>query len=90
MGNHFPKTPVSELDYRWDWSEWLADGEVITDHTITTPTGLTLLLDTATSTTVTAWFSGGILGKDYSVSCFIQTNNTPTRKESRTIVLRCG
>ena len=65
MPNTFSKDPDAVLDYKFDWaastngsgaSDWLADGETISSHTITATTGLTVdsssLTDTNTSVTV--------------------------------------
>ena len=57
------KDPQALLDYQFDWSDWLsADGDTITDHTVTVSTGLTLENSTRSSTAVTAWISGGTIG----------------------------
>jgi hypothetical protein len=71
----FTKDPDAVLDYEWDWSTWLA-GDTIASHTVTVPTdptGLVLDSDSATTTTVTAWLSGGTDGESYTVTCHIVT-----------------
>ena len=40
------KDPQAVLDYAWDWAGWLAEGESISEHTVTVPEGITL--DSAT------------------------------------------
>lgn len=82
------------LDYRWDWapltngygsSDWLGADEIITDHTVTAESGLTVdsseLVSTATA--VLAWLSGGTVGTVYDVTCHITTSQG--REDDRTI-----
>lgn len=77
--------PDSELDYEWDWSTWLdsAGGETIASHTITAPTGITVVRESSTSTTVTVWLTGGAVGTRYKVVCHIVTS--AGRADDRTI-----
>ena len=79
------KDPAAVLDYGWDWSQWLAEGDVITDHAVTAPEGLTVESHEATPTTVTAWLSGGTPGQVYSVVCHIVT--AQGRTDERTLTL---
>jgi hypothetical protein len=65
--------PNANLPYRWDWSEWLEDADVISAHTVVVPTGLTLGTHDHTDTTVTAWISGWTAGTTYTVTCRITT-----------------
>jgi len=83
----FVKDPEAELDYAWDWSDWLdattTPAESITSHTVTVPTGLTLESSTAASGIVTAWISGGTVGTTYRVECLITTS--AGRKDERSL-----
>ena len=94
----FIKYPQAVLDYLFDWkagtngngtSDWLQSGEIITDHTVTVTTGLTVdsssLVNTATS--VQAWLSGGTNGTKYDVVCHIVTS--AGREDDRTIRILC-
>jgi hypothetical protein len=74
--NVFSKDPNAVLDWRFDWSGWLADAETITSHTVTAATGLTVdsSLTTDDDTSVTAWLSGGTAGTRYTVTCHIVTS----------------
>jgi hypothetical protein len=87
MTNVFTKDPDAILDYQWDWSEWLATGETITTAVITVPTGLTLDSQDDTTTTITAWLSGGTVGDGYQVTCEITTS--ASRTDDRSIYLIC-
>jgi len=68
------KDPSAVLDYVFDWTEWLATGETITDHTITADTGITVDSSTELDGKVTVWLSGGTAGINYKVACKITTS----------------
>lgn len=88
MTNVFPKDPDARLDYQWDWSAWLADGETIEDAELTEiPDELTLDELVITDTAVTAWFLGGVDGEGYQVTCHIETSDG--RTDDRSIYLIC-
>ena len=86
MSQIFVKDPDAVLDYGFDWSSWLATGETISSHTITTETGLTKDSDSESSGVVTVWLSGGTAGNDYDVACKIVTS--ASRTDERTITIR--
>lgn len=79
------KDPDANLDYAWDWTSWLPDGDTITSHQVTVPDGLTLGTTTLTGAIVTAWISGGTPGELYTVTCRITTSDGRTDDRSRTI-----
>lgn len=71
------KDPDALLDYRFDWSEWLApDGDSITDHEVEVPAGLTKVSSSIDdgALSVTVWLSGGTVGVTYPVVCRITTD----------------
>lgn len=72
------KDPQDELDYTFDWTDWLATGETISDYTVTVPQGLTVgtgaKATSESSGIVTVWLSGGTLGEIYTLVCNIETN----------------
>lgn len=80
------KDPQAILDWVFDWSQWLAVAETITARTITVDAGITKDSDTATSTAVTVWLSGGTDGVAYQVACRITTSSA--RTDERTITIR--
>lgn len=80
------KDPDAVLDWRFDWSDWLGDGEEITSRDITVEPGLDLDSESADTQTVTVWLSGGDPGNNYTVACRIQT--TAGRTDERSIVIR--
>ena len=87
MPNVFTKDPDAVLDYQWNWSAWLADGETISSAVITVDTGLTLDSQSNTTTTVTAWLSGGTVDEGYRVVCSITTS--AARTDDRSIYISC-
>ena len=82
MARSFLKDPDAVLDYQFNWGDWLG-ADTIASHTVTAATGLTVDSSTATSTTVTAWLSGGTEGETYSVTCHIVT--AAGREDDRTM-----
>ena len=74
MATSFIKAPSSVLDYQWDWSNWLEQGDFIVSHVIVGG-GLTVDSSSNTTTAVTAWISGGTANTLYEVSCSITTDD---------------
>jgi hypothetical protein len=83
--SNYVKDPNAVLDYQWDWSSWLDEGETITTATVTAPDGITVDSQANTTTTVTAWLSGGSLSASYPVTCRVVTSDG--RTDDRTISL---
>ena len=82
--NYFPKDPAAVLDYEFDWSTWLTEGETIASHVVTV-SGVNLDSTTASTTSVVAWVSAGTAGTKATVACKITT--TASRIDERTITL---
>ncbi len=61
------------LDYVWDWASWLAGDTISAAVVLIEPTGLVLETQSNTTTTVTAWFSGGAVDVTYALTCRITT-----------------
>jgi hypothetical protein len=80
------KDPSAVLDYVFDWNEWLATGETITDHTITADTGITVDSSTESDGKVTVWLSGGTAGINYKVACLVETS--AGRTDERTLWIK--
>ena len=91
MPDRTTKDPDALLDYAWDWSPWLGDGETVTSQTleVTGPDdSLTVMDSPAVSQAggvVTAWLSGGTAQKRYRVTCHIQTS--AGRADDRTMIV---
>ena len=88
MPDTFLKDPNAQLDYKFDWSNWLDTSETIQSYTLTVPSGLTKVDESNDDTTVTVWLSGGTAGQTYEVVCRITTNTNPQRTEDRTMTFR--
>lgn len=84
MENTFTKDPQAVLDYKFDWSQWLQSGEVITSHSVAASTGISVDSSSVTDsdTSVTAWLSSGTDGIQYIVTCTITTNAARTDERS--------
>ena len=79
----FDKDPDDVVDYGFDYVNWLETGEEISGTpTWTVPSGLTKASQTNTTTTATAFFSGGTVGRTYLVSCKISTTASRTLERS--------
>ena len=89
MPDYHEKDPAAVLDYRWDWTTWLAQGETITTADVdVTPAGLTIADDPAVAHdahTVTAWLEGGAVNTDYVVTCHMTTSQGRTDDRSKRI-----
>lgn len=81
----FTKDPNAVLDYEIDWETWLGS-DTISSSSWTADSGLTVDSDTSTTTTATAWLSGGTVGTTYSVTNRIVT--AAGRTEDRTIKIK--
>lgn len=67
------KDPNAVLDFSWDWSGWLTEGETITDAAVTVPDGITKDSESHDDTGVTVWLSGGTPGR-HRVVCHVTTS----------------
>lgn len=84
----YEKDPDAVLDFSFDWSDWLADGETISTYVVTVADGLTKDSDAQASGVVTHWLSGGTVGTNYSVACKVTTNQGRTDERTDTICIR--
>ena len=82
-----PKDPLDVLPYTWDFApetnsgdsdlgDFLNDGEVISTHTVTPETGITVDSSSITDAgkSVTAIISGGTNNENYEVTCHATTS----------------
>jgi hypothetical protein len=83
------KDPDAVLDYLFDWSDWLAEGENIASHTVEVESGTCEVeSEIEQSGVVTAWISGGALGETSFVRCRITSDNVPARTDDRTVKIK--
>jgi hypothetical protein len=83
-GPYLIKDPDANLDYSFNWLEWLA-GDTISAAAVTV-TGATKGATSNTASAVTVWVSGGTVGQVASVACKITTAGG--RIDERTIRLK--
>lgn len=80
------KDPDAVLDYVFDWSSWLAEGETILTHQATIESGDAVIDSTSQTTdTVVVWLSGGTIDTNVELRCRVTT--TEGRIDDRTIVI---
>lgn len=82
----FTKDPDAKLDYTWDWSLWLPNGDTILTSAFTPSPGITVNSSSNTTTNSTVWLSGGTEGQSYTVTNEITT--VQGRIDDRTITIR--
>jgi hypothetical protein len=68
------KDPDAELDYGFDWTDWLQTDETIQTSTWTVPDGLTYVSKQETGTETKVWIKGGTPRKKYILTNKIETN----------------
>lgn len=81
------KDPASVLDYKVDWSGWLAD-DTIDTSSWTVPVGVTKGADSHDDTSATVWLSGGTVDAVYKVTNRITTAAGRTDERSFTLAIR--
>lgn len=78
----FSKTPEGILDYGWDWTDWLEEGDTIVTSEWEADSGLTVDSDEFTTTLTTVFISGGSNHKTYSITNTITTDGGRTTSRS--------
>ena len=89
MPQRFIKDPNAQLDYKFDWSNWLETSEVISSYTLVVQTGSVEETSSNNDDSVTVWLSGGVAGNLYTVLCRVETDSYPVRIDDRTITIYC-
>lgn len=84
----FDHDPDAVLDYTFDWSAYLQEGETIASHDVSVASG-TITIDStaADDSTVTVWVSGAE-GRDVSLTCRVTTNQGRTDDRTLTLVVK--
>lgn len=77
------KDPSAVLDWEFNWSKWMADGDYIVSAVATPQSGITVDSTVPATDKVTVWISGGTTDVSYRVSCRITT--AQGRVDERTI-----
>ncbi len=81
------KAPGENLDYGFDWINWLQSGETITSSSWTGDTSLTLTNQALIGSKGSVYIAGGTLGTVPIVTNTIITNSSPPRTAVRVINL---
>lgn len=84
----FVKAPEDILDFTWDWSTWLTQGDTISTFSFTAAVGLTIETtppSSNTTTTATVWIGGGTAGQSYTVTNQITTAGGRTAQWTQNI-----
>lgn len=84
----FVKDPDAALFYGFDWSEWLASGETISNSTWTVAAGITGTSPGYTTTSTSIKLSGGTDGSIYNVTNRITTSSGQV--DERTLRIMVG
>lgn len=71
----FIKQPADNLDYDFDFSQWLATGDTLSSSVVTSDPGITLGTKIQSATNIKQFVSGGTDGQEYKVSTTITTTN---------------
>lgn len=86
MASSFIKDPNAVLDYMWDWTDWLPAGDTISTADVTLAAGdVVINSESNTTSTVTAWISGGTQSTDAQLTARVVT--AQGRTDDRTITL---
>jgi hypothetical protein len=83
----FTKDPDATLDYAYNWASWLAEGETISSASVIVQAGITLDSESNTTTTTTAWLSGGSLNETYQVTFRVTTSAGRTDDRSIRVLI---
>jgi hypothetical protein len=82
------KDPSDVADYWFDWTDFLADDETITDQDVVVPPVLTSLAVSHTDKTVRVRLSGGLANIDYVITCLITTDTGQQFEMDKTLKVR--
>lgn len=85
--SHFDKDPDAVLDYRIDWSVWLASaaGDTLVTSDWEAEPGITIDDDDHDTTSATVWLSGGTVDTQYKVTNHVTTAGG--RTDDRTLII---
>lgn len=85
----FRKSPVDVIDYDFDYSLWLSKrgNDTISSYRMVVPTDLIVDQVVQIQTTIKAFIRGGVIGKNYDVSCIIETAGGRTKQATIRLVI---
>jgi hypothetical protein len=80
--------PQADLDYGWDWSDWLGADTIASSTWTVSPTGPVLSASTSDDTTTTVWVDGGTAGVKYTLTNHVVTTDGREDDRSHTLYVR--
>lgn len=80
------KDPNARLDYAWDWTDWLEEGDSISEAVVLTSGTLAADPPLLEAARVTVFLSGGKVGVTETATCRVTT--AAGRIDDRTLYLR--
>lgn len=80
------KDPDAVLTWRWDWSDWLSETDVISSHIVSVNGSVLSLVSGNDDTTVDVTLSGGDAGTDSDVTVTVLTGGGLA--DDRTVTFR--
>lgn len=80
------KSPGATLDYSWDWTDWLPEGDAVYTYEVTSQ-NVSVVSTSRTGAVVTAMVAGGVAGRDAWIRCKVTTEAEPRKTDLRTIYL---
>lgn len=86
----YPLTVGADLDYGFDWSDWLQDGETIDQSTWTLDpaSGLTKHDESESEGITVVWLKEIVADATYRIENEIVTNSSPPRTEKRSFYVK--
>jgi hypothetical protein len=85
----FTHDPDARVDYGVDWSDYLDEGESITEHEwITTGDDLTLTGESLAGAVHATFVEGGVLGRAYRITSRITTSAGRRDDQSITLIIK--
>lgn len=88
LSKTFTADESDDLDYRYDWTRVLEDGETIVTSVIEAPDGITVHDQTNGPETTDVWFTGGSVGATYLIPNRIVTSEGRTYERNIELKVR--
>lgn len=86
MATTFRKDPDELLDYKFDWSDWLDQTDIIVSARGSAVPGITKSFEAFTTLDHTIWLGAGTVNNEYNITSSVMTQAGRTAK--RTIIIR--
>lgn len=85
----FRKSAIDVIDYDFDYSLWLSKrgNDTINSFTVTAPSDLHIEQSVQLQNTIKTFIGGGISGKNYELSCTIQTVGGRTKQATVRLII---